>query len=66
MSFFFACKIIGVMEKNSRLFPGTGGWGFEGFKADTRERVVNDPEKACFNCHETQKQNDYVFSTYRK
>ena len=59
-------KIIGVMEKDSKRFAQTGGWGFEGFKDDTRERAVTDPKGACFNCHEPQKKTDYVFSSYRK
>ena len=59
-------KIIGVMEKDTASFPETGGWGFEGFKADTRERAVTDPKGACFSCHEPQKKTDYVFSSYRR
>jgi len=59
-------KVVGVMQKNSKKFKDTGGWGFEGFKGDTKERVVTDPKSACFNCHEPQRQKDYVFSTYRK
>jgi hypothetical protein len=61
-----ARKVIGVMEKNTKKFGTTGGWGFEGFKGDTEERVVADPKTGCFNCHESQKKTDYVFSTYRK
>ncbi|BBA37419.1 uncharacterized protein sS8_5502 [Methylocaldum marinum] len=59
-------KVLGVMEKDSKKYKDTGGWGFEGFKGDTRERVVTDAKSACFSCHEPQKQSDYVFSTYRK
>jgi hypothetical protein len=59
-------KIVGVMEKDSKRFAQTGGWGFEGFKNDTRERAVTDPKSACFSCHEPQKKSDYVFSSYRK
>jgi len=59
-------KIVGVMQKNSKKFSSTGGWGFEGFKGDTRERVVVDPRSACYSCHLNQKDNDYVFSNYRK
>jgi hypothetical protein len=58
-------KVVGVMEKNTRKFAETGGWGFEGFKGDTKERVVTDPKKACFSCHEPQKATDFVFSNYR-
>jgi hypothetical protein len=59
-------KVVGVMEKNSKKFAGTGGWGFEGFKGNTLERVVQDSRTDCFNCHESQKESDYVFSKYRK
>jgi hypothetical protein len=59
-------KVLGVMEKDSKKFKETGGWGFEGFKGDTQERVVTDAKTACFSCHEPQKQSDYVYSTYRK
>jgi hypothetical protein len=59
-------KVLGVMEKDSRKYASTGGWGFEGFKGDTKERAVTDPENDCFSCHAHQKENDYVFSDYRK
>ncbi len=59
-------KFIGVMRKDAKAYPKTGGWGFEAFKGDGRERMVTDPENACFSCHEVQKGTDYVFSTYRK
>ncbi|MFQ5442395.1 MAG: cytochrome P460 family protein [Thermodesulfobacteriota bacterium] len=59
-------KVVGVMEKNTKKFAATGGWGFEGFKGDSRERVVKDPVNGCFKCHEPQKKSGYVFSTYRK
>jgi hypothetical protein len=59
-------KVLGVMQKDSRKFSSTGGWGFEGFKGDSKERVVTDAKTACFNCHEPQKNRDYVFSQYRQ
>jgi len=59
-------KVVGVMEKNSKKYKETGGWGFEGFKGDTRERVVKNMYGECFSCHLSQKDNDYVFSVYRK
>ena len=59
-------KFLGVMQKNSKEFIDTGGWGFEGFKGDTKERIVGEPKTACFACHESQKQKDYVFSDYRE
>ncbi|KAA0225486.1 cytochrome C [candidate division KSB1 bacterium] len=59
-------KVVGVMQKDSKKFGETGGWGFEGFKGDSRERVVTDAKTACFACHAGQKAQDYVFSTYRQ
>ena len=61
-----ARKVIGVMPKDSKKYAATGEWGFEAFKDDTKARVVKDPQTACFDCHATQKQTDYVFSGYRK
>jgi hypothetical protein len=61
-----ARKVVGVMEKDHKKFPSTGGWGFEAFKGDTTERAVKDQKADCFACHETEKQTDFVFSKYRK
>ncbi|GIX49384.1 MAG: cytochrome P460 [Candidatus Tectimicrobiota bacterium] len=60
-----ARKVVGVMEKHARDFAATGGWGFEAFKGDTRQRLVTDPAKACFACHAAQQASDYVFSRFR-
>jgi Cytochrome P460 len=62
-----ARKVVGVMHKDSRKYAGTGGWGFEGFKGDSKtERAVgNNAAAACFGCHEPQKGRDYVFSSLR-
>lgn len=58
-------KVVGVMQKDSKKFAATGGWGYEGFKGDSRERVVKDMNAACHSCHMSQKDKDYIFSTYR-
>lgn len=60
-------KVVGVMVRNRRLYAATGGWGFEGFKGDSRtERVVGANAKtACFDCHAAQSEADYVFSKLR-
>ena len=59
-------KLIGVMRKDRTKFKATGGWGFEGFKGDSRtDRIVTDAKAQCFGCHEKQKDNDFVFSGYR-
>ncbi len=59
-------KVVGVMVKNSRKYKNTGGWGFEGFAGDSRERVVKNMEGECFACHTQVKDQDFVFSLYRK
>jgi hypothetical protein len=58
-------KVVGVMQRDAKRFGETGGWGFEGFKGDTRERAVTDM-KSCFECHEPQKERGFVFSELRK
>jgi hypothetical protein len=58
-------KFIGVIQKDSAKFAATGGWGFEGFKGDSKERMVTDAQ-TCFKCHEPLKSTGYVFSKYRK
>jgi hypothetical protein len=58
-------KVVGVMEKDGKRFASTGGWGFEAFKDDTRERAVRDMT-SCFECHAPQKERGYVFSELRK
>ncbi len=61
-------KVLGVMARDARKFAATGGWGFEGFKGDSKEEraVGSNAAKACFECHAPQKDRGYVFSTLRK
>jgi hypothetical protein len=59
-------KVVGVMQRDAARFKETGGWGFEGFKGDTRDRVVKDQVKECFACHKAEQPEDFVFSTWRK
>lgn len=61
-------KVLGVMHKDSKKYKDTGGWGYEGFKGDSRsERAVGkNAASACHQCHTAQKDKDFVFSTFRK
>jgi len=63
-----ARKVLGVMHKDSKKYKDTGGWGFEGFKGDSKtERAVgNNAATACYQCHTSQKSSDFVFSKFRK
>lgn len=60
-------KVLGVMHKDSERYRDTGGWGFEGFAAGDRTRPVvgREADKACFQCHTSQREHDYVFSRLR-
>jgi hypothetical protein len=62
-----ARKVVGVMHRDARRYASTGGWGFEGFKGDSRtERAVGaQAAEACFSCHAPQKARDYVFSAWK-
>jgi hypothetical protein len=61
-------KVVGVMHKDAKKFASTGGWGFEGFAGDSKtERAVgNNAATACFACHTSKKDSDFVFSRYRR
>lgn len=63
-----ARKVVGVMHKDAKKFAATGGWGYEGFKGDSKtERAVGaNAATACHQCHTSRKDNDFVFSTTRK
>ena len=59
-------KLLGVMQKDSRKYAATGGWGFEGFAGNSKtERLVKDGGASCFACHVSEQKTDYVFSQYR-
>lgn len=58
-------KFIGVMQKDSKKFKETGGWGFDAFEKDTKTSFVKDGGKGCYQCHLSKKENDFVFSRYR-
>ena len=62
-----ARKVVGVMHKDSKRWAATGGWGYEGFKGDSRtDRAVGaNAATACHACHTAQKDKDYVFSAWQ-
>ncbi len=61
-----ARKLVGVMHRDAKRFAATGGWGFEGFAGDSREkRLVGDGGQSCFACHQTQKDQGFVYSASR-
>jgi Cytochrome P460 len=61
-------KFIDMMVRDGKRFADTGGWGYERYAGDSQtERVLSAQAKtACYNCHATKKDNDYVFSKLRE
>jgi len=63
-------RFIDVMHKDSKRFAETGGWGFEEFRGDGRkdkDRAIGPNAKAsCFDCHTSQKEKDFVFSSFNE
>jgi hypothetical protein len=59
-----------VMEKDSKRFPKTGGWGYAVFNYDAAsDKFTADPKSLqdCGNsCHVTVKAKDYIFHPYQK
>ena len=60
-------KVVGVMHRNAKKYQATGGWGYEGFKGDSKtERAVGtNAATACHQCHIAQKDSSYIFSKLR-
>jgi len=60
-------KVAGVMHKDARKYPATGGWGYEGFGGGDRSKRVAgaNAATACHACHVARKDHGYVFSTLR-
>ena len=60
-------KLIDIMVKDRKKYSETGGWGFQEFIfSDSTERQILIPTKQqCFGCHNSKKENDYVFSKLR-
>jgi hypothetical protein len=59
-----------VMEKDSKRFPKTGGWGYAVFNYDAAsDQFTADPKSLsdCGNaCHTAVKAKDYIFHPYQK
>jgi Cytochrome P460 len=59
-----------VMEKDSKRFPKTGGWGYAVFNYDpATDKFTADPKSPsdCGNaCHTVVKAKDYIFHPYEK
>jgi hypothetical protein len=63
-------KQVFVMEKDSKRFPKTGGWGYAVYNYDAAANKFSADPKAlqdCGNtCHVAVKAKDYIFHPYQK
>jgi hypothetical protein len=68
---------VGFMERDSKRFPDTGGWGWAEFNYDaasdtfTPATLADQPPqgndaKCGLACHTIVAANDYVFTAYPK
>ncbi len=59
-----------VMEKDSKRFPKSGGWGYAVFNYETAsDKFTADPKSLSdcgITCHTTVKAKDYIFHPYQK
>ena len=63
-------KEVFVMEKDSKRFAQSGGWGYAVFNYDAAsDKFTPDPKSLSdcgFACHTSVKAKDYVFHRYQK
>ena len=63
-------KQVFVMEKDSKRFPTTGGWGYAVFNYDAATDKftadANSPADCGNACHTAVKAKDYIFHPYQK
>jgi len=58
-----------LMEKDSKRFPKTGGWGYALFNHDTAagKMTADEAKSDCGHvCHVAVKSKDYIFHPYQK
>jgi hypothetical protein len=64
-----ALKAVGFIEKDSKRFPDTGGWGYAEFNYDSASDTFT-PEgsdaKCGYACHTIVAAKDYIFTAYPK
>ena len=58
-----------LMEKNSKRFPNSGGWGYALFNYDAAADTFTadaSPDDCGHSCHVAVKAKDYIFHPYQK
>jgi hypothetical protein len=64
-------KSVSFIEKDSKKFPDSSGWGFAQFSYDPPAakftaygKDSSFSTKVCYECHIAVKANDYIFTAY--
>lgn len=54
------------MEKDTRKYATTGGWGYSNFGKDLKPTTDAKTMYACFVCHKAIADRDYIFTRYAR
>ena len=52
------------MEKDSKKYAATGGWGYSNFGKDLKPTTDEKLMYSCFTCHQAVTSRDYIFTKY--
>ena len=52
------------MEKDSKKYAATGGWGYSNFGKDLKPTTDAKVMYSCFTCHQAVTSRDYIFTKY--
>jgi hypothetical protein len=54
------------MEKDTKKYAATGGWGYSNFDKDLKATTDRKTMYACFECHKAVTARDYIFTRYAR
>ena len=52
------------MEKNTKKYAATGGWGYSNFDKDLKPLTDEKIMYSCYTCHKAVEARDYIFTKY--
>ena len=52
------------LEKNTKKYRATGGWGYSNFGKDLKPTTDKKTMYACYACHQAVAGRDYIFTKY--
>ena len=54
------------MEKDTRKYAATGGWGYSNFDKNLKPLTDEKVMYSCFTCHKAVESRDYIFTKYAR